>query len=187
MKIKEATEILRAIGWQVYKDEIGDRGACFDLPDRIVDIMYGISRVTRYQKFSSILSASTRIFSSVYSQIGNERYGYSPIIVAWNGLDIRDAEMIRAEHIHQASQQAIEWAKEQDLDKALLDHAALATSAPGTGPVLHLSALVLLGEIEKLKSYQASFEAGDRLGFAPYITKDFIDRAVTIAEQNASQ
>jgi len=187
MKNKEATEILKAIGWQVYKDKIGDRGACFDLPDRIVDIMYEISRATRYQQFSSILSVSTKIFSSVYSRIGNERDDYAPLIVSWKRLLIRDAVVIKEEHIHQISQQAIDWAKEQDLDKALLDHAVLPTNAPGTGPVLHLSALALLGEIEKLKYYQASFEAGERLGFARYITKDFIDRAVTIAEQNASQ
>jgi len=187
MKNKEATEILKTIGWQVYKDEIGDRGACFSLSDRIVDIMYEIGRATRYQQFRSTLSVSTEIFSLVCSRIENERYSYAHLIAAWKGLDIRDAEMIRPEHIHQASQQAIDWAKEQDLDKALLDHAALPTNAPGTGPVLHLSALALLGEIEKLKYYQASFDAGDRLGFARYITKDFIDRAVTIAEQNVSQ
>jgi len=187
MKNKEATEILKAIGWHTSKDEIGDRVAQFTLPDRIVDIIYGVSRATKYQQFSSSLSVSTEVFSLVYSRIGNERYSYAHLIAAWKGLDIRDTEMIRPEHIHQASQQAIEWAKEQDLHKALLEHAALPTSAPGTGPVLHLSALALLGEIEKLKSYQASFEAGDRLGFVPYITKDFIDRAVTIAEQNSSQ
>jgi len=186
MKIRKVAEILEEIGWQVYKDEIGDRGACFSLSDRVVDIMYGISRATRYQQFSSTLSVSTKKFSLVYSRIENECDNYAPLIVAWKGLDIRDPEIIRPEHIHQASHQAIEWAKEQDLNKALLDHAALPTNAPGTRPLLHLSALALLGEVEKLKFYQTSFEAGNRLDFALYITKDFIDRALAIAEQNAS-
>ena len=44
-------------------------------------------------------------------------------------------------------------------------------------------ALALLGDIAKLKSYQASFEGGDRLGFVPYVTKGYIDRAVSLAEE----
>ena len=48
----------------------------------------------------------------------------------------------------------------------------------GARPVWHLAALVVLGDLEKLKFYQASFEAGDRLGFVKYITKNYIDSAV---------
>lgn len=70
--------------------------------------------------------------------------------------------------------------------QALHDHAALPTDAPGARPIWHLAALALLGDVAKLKPYQASFEAGDRLGFVPYITKDYIDRAVTLAEELAS-
>jgi len=186
VKIKEATDILKAIGWRTSKDGVGDRVAQFMLSDRIVNIIYGINRATRYQQFSSTLSVSTEEFSLIYRRIenvGNERDDYAPLIVAWKGIDIRDTEMIKPEHIRQASHQAIEWAKEQDLHKALLDHEALSTNAPGTRPLLHLSALVLLGKLEKLEFYQTSFKAGDRLGFARYISKDFIDRAVTIAKQ----
>jgi len=35
MKIKEATNILKSIGWRTYIGD-GDRYALFDLPDRIV-------------------------------------------------------------------------------------------------------------------------------------------------------
>ena len=54
-------------------------------------------------------------------------------------------------------------------------------------PMRHLAALALAGDVAKLKSYQASFEAGDRLGFVPYITKDYIDRAVALAEKYAAR
>jgi hypothetical protein len=44
----------------------------------------------------------------------------------------------------------------------------------------------VLGDVERLKSYQASFEAGNRLCFVNYVTKDYIDRAVALAEQGAT-
>jgi len=45
MKIKEVTDILKSIGWKTYKDEVGDRGADFHLPDRTVSIGYGIKKL----------------------------------------------------------------------------------------------------------------------------------------------
>lgn len=88
--------------------------------------------------------------------------------------------------ILQASNEVIVWAQKQDLDRALQDHAALPTDAPGAQPIWHLAALAVLGELARLKSYQASFEARDRLGFVPYVTKDFIDRAMSLAEELAA-
>jgi len=164
MKTKEATEIIKLIGWKVYKDEVGDRGAYFILPDRIVGILYDVRKQLHDQKLSVVLSVSTAL------------------IVAWNWEGICAPE-IKEEHIQQASREAINWAKEQNLHQALLEHAALPTSTAGTGPVLYLSSLALLRDIEKLKFYQSSFEAGSRLGFALYITKDFIERAVALAEK----
>lgn len=115
--------------------------------------------------------------------IGGGRYYH--LVVAWDGLDIRAPEILE-EHIRQGSDEAIAWAKVQDLDKALYDYAALPTDIPGIQPVLHLGALAVLGDVAKLRFYQASFEAGDRLGFVPYITKDYIDRALAFAERHAA-
>jgi len=69
------------------------------------------------------------------------------------------------------------------LHQALLDYAAIPTTAYGTKPIKHLTALTLLGNIEKLKYYQSCFEAGDRLGFVPGISKGHIERAVSLAEK----
>jgi len=41
MKIKEAVEIFKLIGWRTFTDE-GYRCAHFSLPDRIVEIIYDI-------------------------------------------------------------------------------------------------------------------------------------------------
>jgi len=184
MKINEATEILKSIGWKTYTEE-GERVAHFKLPDRTVQIIYDIKRFTNDQKIRVTLSLSTDEFSSACSQIRNQPDDYMPFIRPWNWPGVTAPE-IREEHIHQASQQAIDWAKEQDLHQGLIDLAALPTDAFGLKPLWHIAALALLGDIDKLKFYQSSFEAGDRLGFEDYITKDYIDRAVTLAEQNAT-
>jgi len=183
MKIKEATEILKSIGWQTYKEE-GDRGAYFQLPDRTVDIGYEIKRFIDEQKFSVGLSLSTDAFSAICSRIRDEKNAYWQLIKAWNWPGIYAPE-IKEEHIHQASNAALDWAKQQDLQQGILERAALPTSSYGVRPIFHLAALVLLGDIEKLKSYQACFAADDRLDFNPHITKDHIDRAVELAEQYA--
>ncbi len=101
-------------------------------------------------------------------------------------MRIRAPEILE-EHVRHASDEAIAWAEAQDLDKALRDYAALPTNVPGARPIWHLGALAVLGDVAKLKSYQASFEAGDRLGFVNYVTKDYIDRAVVLAEKTASR
>ena len=86
-----------------------------------------------------------------------ENGSYDPLIRAWNGIAIRATPEILEEHVRQASEQAIQWTKEQDLEKALDKHAAMPTDAPGAQPLWHLGALVVLGEVDRLKFY-ASFK-----------------------------
>lgn len=184
MNMRQATQTLKAFGWSIYTDEVGDKVAHYILHDRIVQIIYGLDRIRDQQKFGAMLSLTTDAFSSACQAINPRSGKGAPFVRAWKRLDIRAPEILE-EHVRQASDEAIAWAQAQDLDKALQDHAALPTNAPGARPIWHLAALALLGEVEKLKSYQASFEAGDRLGFVPYVTKDYIDRAVEFAEKLA--
>lgn len=185
MKMKEVTQLLKAMGWSIYTDEVGDKVAHFILHDRIVDIIYGLDRIRDQQKLGAMLSLSTDAFSEICSQIKGEQRHFYPLARAWSGPDIRAPEILE-EHVRQASDEAIAWAQGQDLDMALQDYAALPTDAPGARPIWHLGALAVLGDAARLQSYQASFEAGDHLGFVNYVTKDYIDRAVTLAEQNAA-
>ncbi len=182
MKSRELTKTLAALGWSTGSDEVGDTFAHFILPDRIIQIIYGIRQFPGDQRLEIMLSLSTELFSKYRKTIRTSRGTYVPLTVSSKGINIRAPEILK-EHVRQASDEAIAWAQAQDLDKALKDLAALPTDAPGTGPVHHLAALALMGEVAKLKAYQASFEAGDRLGFVPYVTKDYIDRAVVLAEE----
>lgn len=180
MKTKDLTNNIRELYWTIHSDEVGDKSARYTLPDRIVRIIYFLDIIRDQQKLGAMLSVSNDQFSKICNQVGSDKRTYTALVSAWTGIDIRAPEIL-PEHVQQASDQAIAWAKEQDLEKALREHAALPTDAPGIQPIWHLSALVLCGELEKLRYYQASFEAGDRLGFVPYITKDYIDRAVAAA------
>ena len=185
MKIVEITNALKSLGWSLSRDEVGDRLASYRLSDRTADIIYGLKRLPDKQQLWVMRSTSTDAFSSACAKV-DPGYGISaPLVTPWNNPDIRVPEILE-EHVRQASDEAIAWAKAQDLDKALREHAALPTNAPGARPIWHLAALALLGDVAKLKSYQASFAAGDRLVFVNYITKDYIDRAVALAEQTAS-
>lgn len=185
MKIAEVTKTLKLSDWSTSKDEVGDRIARYELSDRTVNIIYGLRKLPNEQLLWMMRSTATEAFVCACSAIDPDHSGFYPLVRPWNDPDVRAPEILE-EHVRQASDDAIEWAKDQDLDKALQEYAALPTDAPGARPIWHLGALAVLGDVERLKSYQASFEAGDRLGFVPYVTKDYIDRAVAFTEKKAS-
>ena len=186
MKTREVTRILKSLGWQAFTDEVGDKYTHYHLADRTVEIFYCIRKLKDEQSLKATLSLTTAAFSNACSAIDVGNGSYDPLIRAWNGIAIRATPEILEEHVRQASEQAIQWAKEQDLEKALDKHAAMPTDAPGAQPLWHLGALVVLGKVDRLKFYQSSFEKGDRLGFVDYITGDYIDRAVALAEQRVT-
>ena len=182
MNKNEICESLKSLGWRVATDEVGDKVAFFDLPDRIVDVIPDLWRVRGEQQLSISPTLSISHFCEICQAIKKRGSDYTPLARAWKSSRISSPE-IDAGHVQRASEEAITGAMNLDLGKALLDCAALPTSAPGARPVWHLGALAVLGDVQRLKSYQASFEMGDRLGFVTYVTKDYIDRAVELAEQ----
>lgn len=186
MNIAEITNILQSLGWEISRDDVGDRLALFQLSDRAADIVYGLRGLSGEQQLWAMRSVNLASFSEACAVIDAQCKNTTPLISAWKGLRIQAPEILE-EHVRQASDEAIAWAQAQDLDQALRDHAALPTNAPGARPIWHLAALALLGDVSTLKSYQASFAAGDRLGFVNYVTKDYIDRAVTLAQEHAAQ
>ncbi|MCW8890598.1 MAG: hypothetical protein OQL20_08070 [Sedimenticola sp.] len=179
MNTKELTQALETLGWLSYVDDVGDRYAQFKMADRIVQIVYGIRDMKDSQQLEVIRSLSTTPFSKACLEICGNGQTYTPLIRAMKGVRVREA-VILEEHVCRVSEETIIWAEEQDLLAGLRACAALSTDAPGARPIWHLAALVLSGDADKLKYYQASFEAGDRLGFVTYITKDYIDRAVSL-------
>lgn len=172
---------LELIGWQIEKDEVGDRVASFDLPDRQVSIVPDIRRIRGEQQLAASPTLSTDKFSDVCAKIRADGASYTPLVRAWKSFKVKVPE-VEIEHVVRLSGEAIDWAKKQDLPAALLEHAGLPTTSPGARPIWHLAALAILGDASKLRSYHSSFIAGDRLGFVNYVTIDYIERALEQAE-----
>lgn len=85
--------------------------------------------------------------------------------------------------IPQISEALVSAARSIDLDVAYARLCALPTDSPGTLPLAHLSALAMAGDDRTLGSYVESFEAGDRLGFVPYITGAMVRAALQFARR----
>ncbi len=184
MNKASVADSLMSMGWRIETDGVGDKVAFYDLADRIVDIIPNVRCYGDKQQLSAMKSLSSTSFSAACQRIRCRGGSYTPMIRAMKSFRIAAPEILD-EHVRQMSVEAISWAKEQDLDIGLQELAVLPTTAPGARPVWHLGALAVLGEVDTLKFYQVSFDAGDRLGFVDYVTKDYIDRAVVLADQSA--
>ena len=181
MKIGNVGQELEMLGWELSRDETGARRASFQLSDREVEAGYRLMRLPEEQVLWLSPLVTTEAFFNACARIHADHRYSGPIVIAQNFPRIRVPSVLE-QHVRQASEKAIAWAQEQDLDMALREHAALPTSSTGALPLWHLAALVLIGDVDRLKFYLTSFDAGDRLGFVPYITRDYIFRALQLAE-----
>jgi hypothetical protein len=81
--------------------------------------------------------------------------------------------------------QIVEWAKSVDLDDVLKRNLEIKPDSTGAAPLLHLAALAESGDVQTLDYYWASMNAGVNLGFVPYITIEYIERAREFAKERA--
>jgi len=182
MKLKDICACLDELGWHISTDEVGDKVASLELADRIVNLIPDIRVLPTEEQLAISPAVSNSVFCDVCRIILNETTGYAPLVCSWESNQIRAPEISKL-HVRRMSDEAIAWAEKQDLDQALRDYASLPTNAPGARPIWHLGALVMLGNITKLKCYLTSFDVGDRLGFVNYVTKDHIERAILLSEK----
>ena len=180
MKIGHVDDLLKSLGWQLSRDT-GIRIGTYRLSDRYISLIYGIRNLTDQQKLWLTPSVRTRAFSTACATV-EPGYGESaPFIRLLESIDISAPEL-HEQHVRQASDTVITWAQEQDLNKALIEHAVISTNSAGASPIWHLAALALIRELGRLSSYLESFDAGDRLGFVNYVSRDHVDRALQFAE-----
>lgn len=187
MNIREVSQAFVSLGWTSHRDDVGDKYVLYELSDRIVQIIYRLRKYGDDRQLEIHRSISTRDFSRAVVAISCDKREYNtPLAVERCPISVIVPEVTEKE-VRQVSAEALEWAKSINVEEALAEKTRLPTDAPGARPLWHLAALSLAGDVEKLKSYQASFEEGDRLGFVPYITKDYIDRAVAFAEEYVAE
>ncbi|WP_123876591.1 DUF6990 domain-containing protein [Fuscovulum blasticum] len=184
MNASDVAGVFKQLGWTPGQDV--DRYAEIELSDRIVHVGFKVKDFTVYQKFESTHSLMTIGFTNAVKWIEGGRREINDRLKVGSNEKVRFQEpAITRKHIEIACNRAIEWAMSFDINQRYEELCNLDPSTPGAAGVWHLASLVLLGNVIKLKSYQASFESGDRLGFVNYVTKDYIDRAVVLAEKAA--
>ncbi|WP_144756040.1 DUF6990 domain-containing protein [Bartonella saheliensis] len=144
MQTKDAAEILKSLGCEPYRDEVGDTFAYYYLPDRIVDLSYGVKHEKDGEKFWLLASLTTASYSLAceYSRGQKSRYGYVlyPEVGDF-GITVSD---LSESHIEESLNKAIVWAQTQDIEQKLREEAADHS----------LVAKALLGDIEALRSYE---------------------------------
>ena len=173
----DAAAVLNTLGWTIGADDVGDRVASVGLGDRRVRLIYGYRSFPDHCVFEASLSTSTDAFSKACRAIREDCEQYTPLLVADRAIVVRVAHR-DDRHVGQAAEDAISWARGKDLDGALSRLIQMPTTSPGARPIWHLAALAVSGHAATLESYLSAFEAGDRLGFMPYITKGHVERAL---------
>lgn len=183
MKIVEAKKIFTSLGWRVCRSEGISFFVNYHLPDRFVDIIPKIVRLGDKEelKYSPYLSADN--FVDAYEFIEGRKKTAPALIYCWEGMSM-EAPEITEDHFCKASEEVISWAKEQDIDKALEDHAAWPPDMFGTRPIMHFAALSLQNDEKRLKYYRERFAAGNNLGFTKIVSMEKIDRALAFVQKD---
>lgn len=165
------------MGRSLSKDSIGDRSVTHIINKCLHLDCYPVLReIKKLQVFEGSFSISTADFNKFYAKIAKKTKPIEiPIIdesFCW-----KKQEFVRDDFV-KISNEVIQWAKKQNVEAGLLTLRALPTSAVGSLPLRHLTALALAKDLVKLNYYLECFKKGDRLGFVPYITQEYIERAI---------
>ncbi|WP_081673816.1 DUF6990 domain-containing protein [Pseudomonas cremoricolorata] len=176
MTEKDMIEILIEQGWICEKDEVGDCFCVAEVGGVEVQITPSVKKRLAHFRVSLMPSVSTKKFSEAVAFVRGEENRYSPIIVS-NEPPEKPVKLSSSD-VAVMSKRVISWACSQDIESGVSFYKQLPTDSKGILPLKHLAALAISGDFETLNSYSKIFEAGDRLGFVPYITEGMIHRAV---------
>ncbi len=176
------TEQLETMGWTIYCDKECNYNAYFIGKDRLINIVYHSDTKGKKPIIIFKASLSTLSFSTAYRDIFPTRSQYTSIKEA---EDIYTVSYISIDEskLKQICECILNWAHQQNVQQVISDYAALPTDSDIELVERHLIALVLIGDTKKLKFYKESFRTGDHLGFAVEITKDLVNRVLTLTRR----
>lgn len=180
MKQSEVIDAFVEIGWTKLRSP-GGPSCIYELPDRFIEVVPKLKKLTGRQKLNLTPMVSTTDFRDAERYISQPPEAGGAMGVDFDVNNSLYAPEFTRKEIVEAAQSVIEWGIRQDLREILDSFRDLPTDAVGNLPLKHLTALALLGETSTLEAYKTSFAAGDTLGFVPYITAACIDRALGIA------
>ncbi|MBD8189834.1 DUF6990 domain-containing protein [Pseudomonas viridiflava] len=181
MNEKNVVSILKEQGWDCSKDEVGDYFCVTDLGGIQLQVIPSVGKRSDHFRVSLMPSISTEEFSDAVSFISGDVRNNTPIKVSNDAPE--KLVNLSSDSVIKLTEKAISWARSQSIDEGLKFYKDLPTDAKGALPIRHLAALALAGDIGRLSIYKQSFDKGDRLGFAPYITTEMLSRALILGEE----
>ena len=188
MNKRDVSTELKKLGWIYIKDENNDKYFLKNHGNLQIILTPVLEKRGEIFYFNFDPSVSTVEFSQACSYIIREEKDFYYLICRHGllapsiekGEPESEFEFINIDIFNSLLNEAVTWAKYQDIDKSLKYYAEAPTTWPGIAPLYHLAALVIQGNKERLEYYRQSFLNGDRLGFVPYITDEVIGRAVEL-------
>ncbi|WP_375620619.1 DUF6990 domain-containing protein, partial [Bartonella sp. TS25HLJMH] len=176
----KAAEQLKEMGWTVYRDKNYNRNAYFISKDRIINIMYNLQSDEEEPIVAFKASLSTLSFSTAHREIFYNMPQYIALKEAEEVYTVSSTELDEGK-LKQISADILEWAGRQNVNQIIYDYVAFPPDSELDLVARHLIALVLIGDVEKLKSYKENFRKGNPLGFVEEISKYRIDNLLTLA------
>ncbi|WP_375632478.1 DUF6990 domain-containing protein [Bartonella sp. AA74HLJMH] len=178
--LNTVSEDLKRIDWTVYRDKNYNCNAYFIKKDRIINIVYDLDKKGETPFVTFKVSLSTLGFSTAYRSIFIDTPQYTVLKESEDVYTVSSTELDE-DKLKQISADILEWADNQNTNQIIYDYAALPTNSEYDLIIRHFIALILIGDVEKLKFYKENFRKGNSLGFVEGITKYTIDNALTLA------
>ncbi len=174
MQTKDVTEILKRLGWEPYRDNVGDTFAHYHLPDRIVGIGYGVKNYGESGKeflLSADLTTAAYCLAREYSRGEKSQRKYGDVLFyAKEDFNVKAPDLSES-HIKDALNRVIAWAQAQDIEKKLCEEATNHSAV----------AQALLGDMEALRSDRSTPKLSVP-EFADYKTMTSDDRLLFFAQ-----
>ncbi|WP_208434708.1 DUF6990 domain-containing protein [Bartonella taylorii] len=176
----KVTEQLKVMGWTVYRDKNYNRNAYFVSKDRIINIMYNLQSDEEEPIVAFKASLSTLSFSTAHREIFYNMPQYIALKESEEVYTVSSTELDGGK-VKEICTDILEWADRQNVNQIIYNYVAFPPDSELDLVARHLIALVLIGDVEKLKSYKENFRKGNPLGFVEEISKYRIDNLLTLA------
>uniref|UniRef100_UPI0038573634 DUF6990 domain-containing protein n=1 Tax=Bartonella sp. AU15XJBT TaxID=3019087 RepID=UPI0038573634 len=127
MKTKDVTEILKRLGWETYRHEVGDTFAYYHLSDRIIRILYDVVDYGEdggKLRLSVDLTTAAYCLAEEYDNGEQSRYKYDDMLISAEENFEIIAQNLSESHIEEALNKVIFWAQTQNIEQKLREEAA---------------------------------------------------------------
>ncbi|WP_375678188.1 DUF6990 domain-containing protein, partial [Bartonella sp. AP72JLCBS] len=178
--LNTVSEDLKRMDWTVYRDKNYNCNAYFIKKDRIINIVYDLDKNGETPLVTFKVSLSTLGFSTAYRSIFINTPQYTVLkeledIYTVSGNEVDEGKL------KQICADILCWADRQNVNQIIYDYAAFPPDSEYDLIIRHFIALILIGDVERLKFYKENFRKGNSLSFVEGITKYTIDNALTLA------